>query len=106
MVLVSEILRNALQPMLASCFGTRLKGISVFGSYARGDADNESDLDVLIVLDQIDHYASEVDRTSEIIGRLSLDYGISISRVFLSEKEWHHGDSPFVQNLREEAISA
>jgi len=78
--------------------------LRIFGSYARGDADDESDLDVLIVLDRIDNYAAEVDRTSEIIGELSLRCGISISRVFVSEHEWLHGDSVFIQNVREEAI--
>ncbi len=84
----------------------RLAAVLRFGSYVRGEADEESDLDVLIVLDRVDHYAAEVDRTSEIIGDLSLQYGVSISRVFASEDEWLHGDTVFLQNVREEAIPA
>ncbi len=87
-------------------FRSRLKACHVFGSHARGEADAESDLDVLIVLDRIDNYAAEVDRTSEIIGELSLRHGVSISRVFVSEDEWLHGESIFIQNVREEAIPA
>ena len=90
---------------LAALHGTRLIAVFVFGSYARGDADDESDLDVLIVLDRVGDYAAEVDRTSEIIGSLSLEYGVSISRVFVSEDEWLHGDTVFLQNVREEAIA-
>jgi predicted nucleotidyltransferase len=32
-------------------FGDRLREIRLFGSYARGDADEESDVDVLVVVD-------------------------------------------------------
>lgn len=85
-------------------FDHRFRGAFAFGSRARGTEHEHSDLDVIIVLDRVNHYAAEVDRTSEIIAELSLTYGISISRVFLSEDEWLHGDTPFLRNVREEAI--
>ncbi len=99
-------LRNHLRQKLEDGYGARLREIYLFGSYARGEADDESDLDVLIVLDQVESYSAEVDRTSGIIGSLSLEYGVSISRVFVSEDEWLHGDTVFLQNVREEAVSA
>lgn len=74
----------------------------VCGSYARGETDEESDLDVLIVLDRVENYAAEVDRTSEIVADISLRYGVSISRVFISEAQWRDGRSVFLQNVREE----
>ena len=84
----------------------RLKGVYLFGSYARGEEGPESDLDVLIVLDKIGHYSGEVDRTGEIISGLSLKYGIAISRVFVAEKDWRNTDTNFLANVREEAQTA
>ena len=88
-----------------TAFGGRLRACLAFGSRARGTEREDSDLDVLIILDRIDHYAREVDLTGELIADLSLRCGISISRVFISENEWLHGDSMFLQNVREEAVA-
>jgi type I restriction enzyme S subunit len=90
---------------LAALYGMRLIAILVFGSYARGEADEESDVDLLIVLDRVDHYGGEIDRTGGIVAQLSLNYGVSLSPVFVSEWDWRHGDTTFLANVREEAIA-
>jgi predicted nucleotidyltransferase len=87
-------------------YGDRLRGIYLFGSYARGEADGESDLDVLVVLDAFDRYAHEVNRTGALAADLSLKYGVTVSLVFLREHEWLEGDTPFLSNVRDEAIPA
>jgi uncharacterized protein len=89
---------------LDSTYGERLKGLFLFGSYARGEQDEESDLDILVILEQFDRYAHEVDTTSELGSELSLKYGVTISQVFVRELEWLHGDTPFLSNVRDEAI--
>lgn len=35
-------------------FGSRVAAISLFGSYARGDAHEDSDIDCLVLLDRVD----------------------------------------------------
>jgi predicted nucleotidyltransferase len=86
-------------------YGADLKDILLFGSYARGEQDNESDLDILIVLCSYERYGSEIERTGEVISQLSLKYGISISRKFIKEIDWLSADSSLLRNVRAEALS-
>lgn len=95
-------LRDGLQKI----YNGRLKGLFLFGSYARGEEDSESDLDVLVVLDQCDNYGEEIDRTSQLTADLSLKHRVSISRVFVPEHDWLTRQTPFLKNVHDEAISA
>ena len=95
-----------LRERLEGTYGGQLRGLYLYGSFARGGEDTESDVDVVIVLDRIDAYGAEVARTSALISDLSLESGLSISRVFVSQQDWTHRDSPFLANVREEAIAA
>jgi type I restriction enzyme S subunit len=91
---------------LDEIYGPRLRGVFLYGSYARGDADEESDVDVLVVLDDFDRYGEEISRTAEAAANLSLRYGVSLSRVFARERDWLCGDTVFLSNAREEGVAA
>ena len=104
-VKISRLLAE-LKAGLARLYGPRLSGVFLFGSHARGQAEPGSDCDVLIVLDRVASYGAEIDRTSVLVSRLSLEYGISISRVFVPAREWKRRKTPFLENVREEAVPA
>lgn len=99
-------LLNELKAGLEPLYSGRLHGVYLYGSRARDEADRESDVGVLVVLDAIPSYAAEVDRTSALIASLSLKYSVSVSRVFVSLHGWQRGQTPFLLNAREEAIAA
>jgi len=92
--------------VLSRLYGPRLRDVLLFGSYARGDFDSESDVDVLVVLDELANYGAEVDRTGPAVSELSLKYGVSISRVFVSEHSWGNKRTAFLDQVRSEAVTA
>jgi predicted nucleotidyltransferase len=104
MVAETAHLLSNLKASLSKHYGARLRGLFLFGSYARGDADSESDLDILVVLDDYATCGVEIDATSNVLSDLSLEYGVSVSGVFLREKDWRSGDSSFLGNIRDEAV--
>ncbi len=102
----SKHLLQELKAGLAALYAGRLRGVYLYGSYARGDYDAESDFDVLVVLDDFASYGGEVDRAAELVAGLSLKYAVSISEVLVRERDWVTANSAFLRNVRDEAIAA
>jgi uncharacterized protein len=91
---------------LSRLYSDRLKAVVLFGSYARGDYNQNSDLDVMIVLDDFRRAWDELVRSAELASDLSLKYNVTISRTFMKETQWKTGDLPVLQNVRAEGIPA
>ena len=91
---------------LVEIYGERLKAVYLFGSYARGDYDENSDLDVMIILDTYKRYWDELVRTSELASDLSLEYEVTISRTIMTDEKWKQGELPVLRNVRAEGIPA
>lgn len=93
-------LLGELKKELNRIYGDRLRGVYLYGSYARGDNQSGSDVDVMIILDSYQRYGDEIKRTSELNAKLSLEYNLSISRLFMTEDRWMNEDSPLLRNVR------
>ena len=99
-------LLSELKKELVRIYGEQLKGIYLYGSYARGENQPGSDVDVMIVLSSYQRYGDEIKRTSELNARLSLEYDLSISRLIMTEERWKHEDSPLLRNIRSQGQPA
>ncbi len=90
---------------LKTLYGKRLKYIILYGSWARGDATDESDVDLAIILEGEVVPFEEIDRLTEITCDIDLKYEVLISLYPISEHNYFHFNTPFLINLREEGIS-
>ncbi|HQU37535.1 MAG TPA: nucleotidyltransferase domain-containing protein [Anaerolineales bacterium] len=102
---IKKILRE-LKKGLTELYGPRLKAVYLFGSYARGDYNQNSDLDVMIVLDTYTSYWNELVYSAELASDLSLEYNVTISRMIMTEEQWKQGDLPVLRNIRAEGVPA
>jgi predicted nucleotidyltransferase len=78
--------------------------VILFGSYAKQTAHQDSDIDVLIVLDEEFNLDVEIARTSHLIANLCLEYNILISRLFMSQAYYQTHQSALVRNIHQEGI--
>lgn len=101
---IKPILKE-LKKGLKQIYGAKFKKAYLFGSRARGDYTEDSDIDVLIVLADFKKYGAELRRTSELVGSLSLEHGVTVSVIFSREKEWKHDKLPLLMNIRAESIA-
>ncbi len=96
---------SALRRELPCILGDQLDAIYLYGSRARGNARPDSDIDVLIVVRGEFDYPDLIRRTSLLVAGLSLEYDLVISRAFVSADRWAHESSPFLLNVRREAVA-
>ncbi len=68
----------------------RVSDVIIFGSRARGDTDEYSDLDVVVVLDE-DLTDSIRDHVSDCAWHAGFDQGIVVVPVLFSSREWQMG---------------
>ena len=88
-------------------FKDKLEDVILFGSYARGDYDEDSDVDILIVAklsaEEMSSYRCKID---SICGELLFDYGVLVSVI---EKDYEtysrYSDVlPFYKKIAKEGV--
>jgi predicted nucleotidyltransferase len=100
---LTEILAE-LRREFAQILGGQFAGLYLYGSQARGDAYAGSDIDVLVVMRGEFDYPELLSKTSEVVARLSLENDVVISRAFVSQDCFDREQSPFLMNIRREAV--
>lgn len=95
---------DSVKTYFSGLYQEQLNSVVLFGSQARGDAYESSDIDILVVLDSEVNPYREIDRTSEFIAQVCLDNDVVISRHFISLDKFKHGNTPFLQNIRREGV--
>jgi len=98
---------NIVTKEIQNIFGDKLHEIILFGSYARGDFDKESDIDIIVLVDmpdvELNNYISVVtDATYD----LDLKYNILLSIVLKDINQFNlwKATLPFYMNIVAEGV--
>ena len=82
----------------------RLQYLILYGSYARGDFNTHSDIDILVVLNEIQSEMHEIDKLAELKTDILLDSDIYISTNPVSIDKVNNSNFTFYENIRSEGI--
>lgn len=93
---------------LVSIYGTHLKKIILYGSYARGDYRDDSDIDIMILLSISDTEAQNYQESlSEITFNYNFDFDMDIKPIAHSEEVFNKWRKvyPFFKNIERDGIT-
>jgi predicted nucleotidyltransferase len=103
----SESVTNMLSDVkeeLHKLFQNRLSEVILFGSFARGNYSDESDIDLLAILDEIKNKKSDKEKYFYSMTELSLKYDKVFSLVLFSKDDFQNKKIPLLMNIRREGI--
>ncbi|MFQ5962909.1 MAG: nucleotidyltransferase family protein [Candidatus Scalinduaceae bacterium] len=90
---------------ISKLYGKRLKKVILYGSFARNEATEDSDIDILVMLEGRISPGKEIDRMIDIITDINLKYQVLISVYPISENDYLNVKSPLLLNVRKEGIT-
>ena len=86
-------------------YGDSLRGFYLYGARASGPAPAEADVETIVVLEKVDHYGAELERTSHACAALSHEMNLVVSRIFVSEADWNGRPDGVTPAIRAEAVA-
>ena len=99
-----ERLVNQIKEPLLKMYGEKIKQVILYGSYVRGLATKDSDIDLLVVVDDSLNPSEVRKSLSDVIFDILLEKGELISVIVVPEHFFKNYNSPFLLNVKEEGI--
>lgn len=94
-----------IEERIRDSFGEKVKKIVLFGSYARGDYNEESDIDILVIVDDenLSFYKKQRTKlTTYYMDKEEIFLSIVIQKVSITDRYKNH--SPFLMNVNNDGI--
>jgi len=99
-----ELLRRV-KSILQDAFGPRLRGVILYGSEARGTAEPDSDVDLLVLLEGPVTW-DDSKKSIHVLYPLVLEIGRPIHTVEVDEAEYEAQEWPLYRMVKAEGVSA
>ncbi|MFO0302785.1 MAG: nucleotidyltransferase domain-containing protein [Pseudanabaena sp.] len=106
-----SITLNSIQPTLhelklglKELYGDRLVKLILFGSHARGEANPDSDIDLLAVLKSPVSQVQEISYMSDLRVKMILEHDELVSIIPITEEDFSKRNVAFLRNIRKEGI--
>ena len=89
---------------LINMYGEKIRDVILYGSHARDEATKDSDIDILVLVDETLN-PSEVRKTlSELLFDILLEKGELISVIPLPKNFFENYNYPFILNVKKEGV--
>jgi len=95
-----------LEQGLRELYGDRYRGLLLYGSYARGEARDWSDVDLLLLLEGPVDVVGEIINLESVKWPLALEADLALSVMPASHEDFERGKSYFLRAVRTEAVPA
>ena len=91
---------------LKNLYGKRFQGLLLYGSYARGDAREGSDVDLLLLLDGPVNPVREILYMEPVVWPISLEYDTVLSVMPVDADSYQKAETRFIRSVRKEIVPA
>lgn len=106
MLPVVQQIANEFKTELGKLYGDELASLILFGSHARGDFHQDSDIDFAVVLkNPATTSTSEIFKISDISQNLSLKYGQFVTYIGMPEQKIKNSTFGLYQEIRKDGIN-
>jgi predicted nucleotidyltransferase len=95
-----------LEDGLKGLYGERFRGLLLYGSYARGDSREGSDVDLLLLLEGPVDPVKEILRLEDVKWPISLEIDTVLSVMPVSVESYRKAETLFLRNIRQEVVPA
>ena len=86
-------------------YGEGIKRVILYGSHARGEATEDSDIDVLVLVDQSLNPREVDDSLGDLLYDIILEEHELVSVIVLPEDHFESRNLPFMLNVRREGVT-
>lgn len=101
---ISRELLQRIKTALQKTYGGRLKGVMLYGSEARGEAAEDSDIDLLVLLTGPVEAWDEIKTIIDAIYPIQLEIDRMISARPADAATYEEGEFPLYRNVKEEGV--